>query len=95
MKNYTNNLEFKGYGKKATVVCDMFIKVDEENKVLLSSDIINTQYIDISSEGVLKEVNSYIALKIEDKLNINIVDYGVEIFDEGISVSNEELNNAN
>ena len=90
---YENYIEFKDYGKKSTIVCDMFIKVDEDNKILLSSDIINTQYIDTSSEGILREVNSYIARKIEDKLNINIVDYGVDILDESVSASDEELLN--
>lgn len=88
---YVNNLEFKGYGKKSTIVCDMFIKVDEENKILLASDVVDTQYIDTSSEGILKEVNSYIAQKIEDKININIVDYGVEILDESVSASDKEF----
>lgn len=92
MINIVNNLEFVGSGKKSTAVCDMFIKVDEENKILLVNNIVNNSAMDISSEGILKEVNSDIAIKIEDKLNINIVDYGVEILDDSLSVSYKELN---
>lgn len=88
---FKDYIEFKDYGKKSTIVCDMFIKVDEDNKILLSSDIVDKEFIDASSQGILKEVNSYIAKKIEDKLNINIVDYGVEVFDESVSVHNEEI----
>ena len=88
---FKDYIEFKDYGKKSTIVCDMFIKVDEDNKILLSSDIVDKEFIDASSQGILKEVNSYIAKKIEDKLNINIVDYGVEVFDESVSVPKEEI----
>lgn len=45
----------------------MFIKVDEENKILLVNDIVNHAYIDIPSRGILREVNSDIATKIETK----------------------------
>lgn len=88
---FKDYIEFKDYGKKSTIVCNMFIKVDEENKILLSSDIVDREFIDTSSRGILKEVNSYIAKKIEDKLNINIVDYGVKVFDECVSAANEEM----
>ncbi len=88
---FKDYIEFKDYGKKSTIVCDMFIKVDEDNKILLSSNIVDREFIDTSSQGILKEVNSYIAKKIEDKLNINIVDYGVEVFDECVSAANEEI----
>ena len=93
MIDIVNNIEFTGCVKKSIVTCDMFIKVDEENKLLLASDIVDNEKIDISSEGILKEVNSYIALKIEDKLNINVVDYGVTIIDESISATEQELEN--
>ena len=89
--DYANNIEFEGYGKKSAVVSSMFIKVDEDNKILVVSDVINTEYIDTSSEGILKEVNSDIAHRIEEKLNINIADYGVEIFNDFISASNDDI----
>ena len=92
---YENYIEFKDYGKKSAVVSNMFIKVDEENKILLSSDIINSKYIDMASEGILKQLNCEIAHKIEDKLNINVVDYGVEILDECVSMPTGAINDAN
>lgn len=88
-----NNLEYERFENKSVIVCDMSIKVDEENRLIFASDIISGEIIDTASEGILREVNSYIATKIENELNINIVDYGVEIFDETISISNEDLNN--
>jgi len=95
MMDYTqfeNYKEFKNYGKKSAVVNDMFIKVDEENKILLVNDIIDKKFFEISSEGILTNINSEIAKKIEAKLNIKIADYGVEIFDKSIiSAPNEEI----
>lgn len=85
MFEIVDNIEFVGCKKKLAVVGDMFIKVDEENKILLVNDIVNHAYIDISSRGILREVNSDIATKIETKLKVDLAEYGVEIFDEELS----------
>ncbi|MEA2099347.1 MAG: hypothetical protein U9P72_04370 [Campylobacterota bacterium] len=94
MMQSINNIEFEGDGSRSVVVCNMFIRTDKENKILYASDIINTsdfKSIDFSSEGILKEINSHIAFKIEDKLGISVLDYGVEILNEEMVISYPEL----
>ena len=91
MIEIVDNLEFVGCKKKLTVVKDMFIAVDEENRVLLVNDIVDAAYIDISKKSILRRVNSDVAKTIETKLNITLAEYGIEIFDDILEVSYEEL----
>lgn len=91
MIEIVDNLEFVGGKKMLMVVKDMFIKVDEENRVLLVNDIIDASYIDISKKSILRRVNSDVAKRIETKLNITLAEYGVKISDDILKVSCGEL----
>ena len=85
-----DSTEFKPTGKRTlTVAGDMFIKVDNDNMLIFASDIVDKYYIDYSSKGILQEVNSKSAAKIEKDLDIKLSDYGVSIVDESISMESD------
>lgn len=84
------NAEFKPIGKRTlTVTGNMFIKADNDNMLIFTSDIVGKHYIDSSSEGILQEINSKSAAKIEKDLNIKLSDYGVSIIDESFSMESD------
>ncbi len=84
------NAEFKPTGKRTlTVAGDMFIKADNDNMLIFASDIVDKQYIDCASEGILQEINSKSAAKIEKDLDIKLSDYGVSIIDESFSMESD------
>ncbi|MDX4028342.1 hypothetical protein [Aliarcobacter skirrowii] len=64
---------------------NMAIKVDEDNKELLSYDLRDNIVIE-SSEGILKEVNQELYNALETHLNINPNEYGIEINNEEVSL---------
>ena len=84
------NAEFKPIGKRTlTVAGGMFIKADNDNMLILASDIIDKHYINSSSEGILQEINSKSAAKIEKDLDIKLSDYDVSIIDENFSMESD------
>jgi len=84
------NAEFKPTGKRTlTVAGGMFIKADNDNMLIFASDIVDREYINPSSEGIVQEINSKSAAKIEKDLDIKLSDYGVIIIDERISMESD------
>ena len=85
-----DNAEFKPTGKRTlTVAGDMFIKADNDNMLIFASDIVDKSYIDTQSKGILQEINSKSAAKIEKDLDIKLSDYGVKILDECILMESD------
>ena len=80
-----NNIEFQGGKRTATVVGEMFITIDRDNNLILASDIEDA-CINTHSQGILREINSSMAKKIEDDLGICLGDYGVDIVDESFEM---------
>ena len=80
-----NNIEFAGGKRTATIVGEMFITVDRDNNLIFASNIEDA-CINPHSQGILKEINSPMAKKIEDNLGIRIGDYGVDILDESFEM---------
>ena len=64
---------------------NMAIVLDTSNEMLLDYSHKNKE-IDISSEGILKAVNAEISESIENHFKIELSDYGVEIYDESITM---------
>lgn len=54
------------------------VRVDEDNKCLLSYSVCDGEILE-GSEGILKEVDTDIAVLLSDELDLKIEDYGVEI----------------
>ena len=83
MFELVENAMFKPTGKRTlTVAGNMFIKVDNDNMLIFASDIVHGEFIDSANNGILKEVNSTTAIKIEKDLDITLSNYGVSIIDE-------------
>jgi len=81
MERIVNNIEFKDKPKSLIILNDMAIQIDRVNNILLSYDIVNSYNIDVGSEGILLEIESKFALKIQKRFEIDIRDYGVTILD--------------
>ena len=64
---------------------NLAVKLDNENNQLLAYDN-KDDLVNKHSEGILTTVSSELALKIEQQLNISLSKYGVNIFDENISM---------
>lgn len=66
-----------------TKLYSLAIKLDSDNNQLLAYDCSNN-LINYSSEGILNEVNSEIAEKIEQRFDINLMEFGISVYDENI-----------
>ncbi len=76
-----NNKEFMSKERSLIIVGCSAVRIDRENMQLYFYDIVDLM-IDISSVGILMEVSSEYALKIESKLGISVEDYGVRVINE-------------
>ena len=65
------------------------IKLDSDNNQLLAYTCSDS-LINHSTEGILNEVNSEIAKKIEQQFNIKLSNFGVSVFDEKISMEDKD-----
>lgn len=60
------------------------IVLDEDNKLLLSYDLLSNGEINTRTEGILKELDRDIADEVNKHFNISLVDYGVDVCSESI-----------
>jgi len=60
------------------------IVLDEDNKLLLSYDLLSNGEIDTHTEGILKELNKDIADETSKHFDISLADYGVDVCSESI-----------
>ena len=58
----------------------LVVVLDKDNKLLLSYDSIDG--LELTSEGILKEVNDELNLKISQYFKIDIGNYGVAVVSE-------------
>ncbi len=66
----------------------LVVVVDENNNLLLSYDSIDG--LELTSEGILKEVNDELNLKISQYFKIDIEDYGVAVVCENMKLMEDK-----
>lgn len=60
------------------------IVLDEDNKLLLSYDLLSNGEINAHTEGILKELDIDIANEVNKHFNISLADYGVDTCSESV-----------
>jgi len=76
LKGESNNLTLKQYR--------IVIEKDELNRVFVAYDINSENEIMKHTECILKEVNTEIADEMHKYFDVDLISYGVKIFDENI-----------
>jgi len=59
------------------------VKLDTENELLFMYDLNNGE-IEYASQGILSTVNRELGTELEKYFNIDLIEYGVEYYDDRI-----------
>lgn len=70
----------------ASVEHQLYIEIDRETKVLYASDYLLGDVF-YSTKGRLTTVNAALGAEIEEYFQIELLEYGVSVFNETISMS--------